>query len=224
MLDYIFYHVGTVCPDYKAAEDDTDFPHVIYHHPVVVSFIRVTERGEVRVHTTGIQKLTAEEEVPLIQSFLNLLPEDPKNLITFAGRTFGLQVMYLRGLHRGLDTGRIETWMEKHVDLSEELAPHGRASSLSLYGQLIGFVKRPWLDIQKAWDDGAFDRIYDKVEVDALIIAALYLRLRYCRGRDLSKTMYQDLMRSLLEEFRLRSSLSTMFLKNSNVRKLLNGN
>lgn len=221
MSDYTCFHIATVTPDWKS-EDDKAFPHPIHHRPVAVCFIRLGADGRALAYTDGLNELTAEHEGGLVRQFVKKLPPDYSTLVGTTVRRFSLPVMYYRALHYGFPTTQIfEPILKKPIDVS--VLGDNERSTPALYqlGQLVGFAKRPWLDIAKAWNDGQSQLIADRLEVDVMLIACVFLRMQLCQG-NISPAQYQTQARSVLEVFKERTEFSAQFLKRSDVRAYLN--
>ncbi len=220
MPDYTCFHIATVTPNWKA--DDKKFPHPIHHRPVAICFIRLGEKGRVRVYTDGLNELTAEHEGGLVQQFIKKLPSDHRTLVGNSVRRFSLPVMYYRALHYGLPAQQIfEPICKEPVDVSVLGGRDRDTPALYQLGQLVGFAKRPWLDIAQAWNDGHIQTIVDRLEVDVMLIACVFLRMQLCNG-DLSLHHYLTYAKSVVGAFKNRTEFSTGFLKRSDVNHFLN--
>lgn len=221
MPDYTCFHIATVTPDWKS-DDGKGFPHPIQHRPVALCFIRIMEDGRAFVYTDGLNELIEEHERGLVQEFVKKLPTNYETLVGTTVRRFSLPVMYYRALHYGLPTKQISDPITgaKPIDIS--VLGDNERSTPALYqlGQLVGFAKRPWLDIAKAWQDGHAQLIIDRLEVDTMLIACVFLRMQFCRG-DLSANQYQTHALSILNIFKERTEFSSGFLQRSDVKQFL---
>ena len=221
MSDYTCFHLATVTPDWKS-DDDKSFPHPIHHRPVAACFIRLAADGRALVYTDGLNELTPAHEGALVAQCLKKMPADYATLVGVSLRRFSLPVLYYRALHYGMSTKTVSASIHTTPNDVSVLDDNERNTpALFQLGQLVGFAKRPWLDVAKAWSDGQPQVIVDRLEIDVMLIACVFLRMQFCRG-EIGGKQYQERARALLGVFKNRTEFSTQFLANSDVRSYLN--
>lgn len=180
-LDHTAFHIATITPNWEPYnEDEKKFPPAIYHVPVGVSVLDLTrKKGKVQavVRTKVIKDLSQERS--LVKGALQQLPGRQKNLLSFGGTSFCGPVLLYRSMHHSLaevhDT-LLSHDRAKHIDLKEVLGNYGSlyAASLSEFAQLIRLPKRPYLKIDEAFKDSAYDAIRGRLEIDVMIIGLLW--------------------------------------------------
>lgn len=222
MPDFTYFHVATVTPDWRS-DDPKAFPHPIHHRPIGACLMRLPQDGSAPlIHTDGMHELTDAHERALLQALIQRLPEDTyESLAGVSVRRFSAPVLFYRALRFGLPTAQLARAIVKNiVDVSVLLGREDNSPSLSALAQLVGFAKRQWLDVGKAWKDGQSQLIVDRLEVDVLLIACLHLRLQFCMGH-LDREGYGKQALAALNAFKTRTEFSADFLKRSDIPRFL---
>ncbi len=221
-LNHTFFHVSSVWPE----RDGADFPHPVHHRPIAVSILRV--KGDaVKISSKAIGDVDKEEGA-LVSAFFRKMPDGAGHLVSFMGRRYGLPVMVYGALRHGVDASEYmqeeraftARYSRQHLDLDDYLSGYGAvhtSASLSDYAQLMGLAKRPWVDVPKAFDEGNLQLIQERLEVDVLIIAAVYLRVMLSQGQ-IEPAYYRSLAKQIFMSYFDTSSYAAEYIESSNIK------
>lgn len=221
-LNHTFFHISSIWPDREGA----DFPHPVHHRPIAVSILRV-KNDEVKISSKVIEDIDTEEKA-LVSAFFRKMPDGAGNLVSFMGRRYGLPVMVYGALRHGVDASEYmqeeraftARYSRQHTDLDDYLSGYGAvhtSASLSDYSQLMGLGKRPWVDVPRDFDDGLYQLIQDRLEVDVLIIAAVYLRVLLSQGQ-IDPEYYRSIAKTIFMTYYERSQMAHDFLEASDLK------
>jgi len=233
-FNHTIFHIATHVPD-PPNRDEDEFPHPLYHRPVAVSLLRITREKDsldpiVQVMTKGITDIEKDEGT-LVEQFFQKMPGGSGFVVSYMGRPFALPVMVYAALRHGVDASdylkdeRAFTarYSHNHIDLADFLSGYGAVpqnATLSDYARIIGFAKRVWVDVPKAFEAGDIKLIKERLEIDVMIIAAIYIRLLFSQGR-LEPEAFELVAKKVLHAYFDRSALAKNYLKKSNVKAYL---
>lgn len=236
-FNHTFFHIATVTPEWEPYDpaDKKSFPHPVYHRPVAVSVLRITKgKGEgddgqvdVNIVSRTISNLDGERE--LVAAFFKNVPGDTSFLVSFQGRSFCLPVMVYRALRHGVDASQYlqeqevftARYSSQHVDLADFLSGYGATygnAQLSEYAKMLGLAKRPYIDVGKRFEEGELQVIQDRLEVDVMIIAAIYFRLLLSQGR-LDIDNFRVVSKKALRCYFDRNNLAQKYLEDSSIKE-----
>jgi len=239
-FNHTFFHIATVTPDWKPYDenDKKSFPHPVHHRPVAVSLLRLKKAKDsedngspqVTITSKGIHDLEQGER-GLVAGFFDKVPGDTSFLVSFNGRSFALPVMVYRAMHYGVDASKYlqdqevftSQYSTQHTDLAALLTGYGAtygSASLSEYAQMVGLAKRPYIKVEKFFNEGNIDAIVARLEVDVVITAAIYFRLLLSKGR-LSLDGYRSIAGTTLRQYYERNQMAEKYLEDSDVRNYL---
>ncbi len=234
-FNHTFFHIATNVPDSTGNREDEDgFPHPVRHRPIGVSLMRISKGKDVEPDIKISSKVIKDpkDEKPLVEQFFHRMPGGSGFVVSYMGRPFTLPVMVYAALRHGVDASEYlkderaftARYSKQHIDLADFLSGYGAVTqhaSLTDFAKIIGFAKRVWLDVPKAFAAGDTSVIKDRLEIDVMLIAAIYLRLMFSQAR-LGSDAYQLVAKSMLHSFFDRSALIKNYLKKSDVKGYLN--
>jgi len=241
-FNHTFFHIATVTPNWEPYDpNDPGFPHPVHHQPIGASLLRLTkekdEDGEAQVAVTITSKVIKnleQEERGLVAAFFEKVPGETSFLVSFNGRSFALPVMVYRALRHGVNASKYlqeqevftARYSSQHVDLADFLSGYGTlaqdGASLSLYAQMLGLAKRPYLKVEEAFQKGQTDAIKERLEVDVLIMAAIFFRLLLSQGR-LTLDSFRAVSKLTLRKYFDQNDLAAKYLEDSNITEYFRG-
>lgn len=191
-IDHTICHIATITPNWEPYDPkEKNFPPPIYHVPIGACVFDLHEQKDEAKTVKAVLRTkvirTAEAEKPFIKGLINQLPGRRGSFVTFNGDTFLVPVLLYRAMAHNLPNmlPLLTTNTAAHINLYWLLGNYGRlynVASLSEFGQLLGYPKRPYLDVAAAYENKAYDAIRSRLEIDVILITKVWLSLMVAFG------------------------------------------
>jgi 3'-5' exonuclease len=210
-------HEGKSDDEIREALGD-DFPKVIYHSILCIgALVAHRENGHWQVDALGAPHISERTEKELIAAFVNRIAELKPQLVTFAGSSFDLPILWYRAMVNRVAAPGLAArpyfyrYSEDAIDLCEALASFHPKCKGKLHElcRIMGLPGKPngmgGSQVEQYFREGRLKEIAEYCESDVVNTYQLWLRYELFRGR-LSEQEFQASEANLSEYLSLRES------------------